>query len=103
MVLDLAPDDLGRMTVTVQVQGDAISVRFQTETPEAARLLAEGERQLAAELARLGMTLAGHDASADRRFARAGGWTRLPDTTKQDSAGMAWPIPVASGRINLLA
>lgn len=103
MVLDLAPDDLGRMTVTLQVQGDAISVRFQTETPEAARLLAEGERQLAAELARLGMTLAGHDASADRRPTQRGGWTRRPEVTVPDGAAMTLAAPAASGRINLLA
>lgn len=104
IVLDLAPEELGRLTISLAVQGDTAFVRFQAETPEAARLLSDSERQLAAELARFGMTLAGHEASADRRqnnerlgqvFGRAGRGADL------DAPGS---VPVADDRlVNLIA
>ncbi|WP_164609291.1 flagellar hook-length control protein FliK [Pseudotabrizicola algicola] len=67
MVLELAPDDLGAMRITLTIEGQAASVRIQTETPEAARLLNEAERQLAQDFERQGVTLASHDAQTGRR------------------------------------
>jgi len=102
MVLDIAPEELGRLVISLSVQGDTATVRFQAETPEAARLLLDAERQLAAELARFGMTLAGHEATADRR---------PPDTRAGQGAGQggdasdppaATPVP-ATRLVNLIA
>jgi len=67
MVIDIAPEELGRLTITLTVQGETAIVRFQTETPEAARILADAERHLSAELAKFGMALAGHDATPGRK------------------------------------
>lgn len=104
MVLDIAPEELGRLTISLSIQGEAATVRFQAETPEAVRLLAESERQLASELARFGMTLAGHEASADRQ--QAGRLeeqqTGLSHDDQSFSEASAVP-PVVSGLVNLLA
>jgi flagellar hook-length control protein FliK len=67
ITIELTPEDLGRLVITVTLEGDSASVRFQTETAEAARHLADAERTLVSELARNGLTLAGHEASAERR------------------------------------
>ena len=72
MILDLAPGDLGALRVTLTLEGDMASVRFQTDTPDAARLLSEAERQLSTEFARQGVTLTGHSALADRPGHSAG-------------------------------
>ncbi len=102
MVLDLAPEELGRMTVTLTLQGDAMSVRFQTENPDAARLLQEAERQLASEVQRLGMTLAGHEANTDRRQSSG----RSARHVQREAFTETAPVILAAtqaGRINLIA
>ncbi len=102
MVLNIVPEELGRLIISLSIQGDTVTVRFQAETPEAARLLLDAERHLAVELARFGMTLAGHDATADRR---------QPDTRAWHGAGQGGdpsdppaPMPVPATRlVNLIA
>ena len=104
MVLEITPEELGRLTISVTVQGETALVRFQTETPEAARLLLEAERQLASELARHGMTLAGHDATAERKptqdQAGAGQGRSQSSEDPSDLRSMAMP---QAGLINLIA
>ncbi len=104
MVLDITPEDLGRMTISLSVQGDMATVRILTETPEAARLLLEAERQLANELARFGMSLAGHEASADRHGhgpqGRAG---RGAGSVGADLPDAASPVPLNARLVNLIA
>lgn len=104
MTIDLAPDDLGQLRITIAVEGDSASVRFQTDTPEAARALAEAERQLSAELARHGLTLAAHDAAADRRGTPQQG---VPQGRSGEAPGAAAPTEFAAspvpGLVNLIA
>lgn len=104
MVIDIAPEELGRLTISLTVQGDSAVVRFQTETPEAARILAEAERQLASELARFGMVLAGQEATPDRKH--SGGHTaRQADTPGQsdDQLSAAGKPAVLTTLVNLIA
>lgn len=104
MVLEITPEDLGRLTISVTVQGETALVRFQTETPEAARLLLEAERQLASELARHGMTLAGHDATAERKPAQNQGGAQQGRSKSSEAPSdlRSMPMPQA-GLINLIA
>ena len=67
MTLELAPETLGALRITLTLDGDSASVRIQTETPEAARVLNDAERQIAQDFARQGITLSAHDAQSDRR------------------------------------
>jgi flagellar hook-length control protein FliK len=104
MVLDITPEDLGRMTISLSVQGDSATVRILTETPEAARLLLEAERQLANELARFGMSLAGHEASADRHGGGPQGWAgRGAGPAGADMPDAAIPVPANARLVNLIA
>ncbi len=104
MVLDIAPEELGRLTITLSVQGDTASVRFLAETPEAARLLADAERQLASELARFGMSLAGHETTTDRQQAGTGGGAAgLPDGDGDDMPDLAEVPEPGSRLVNLIA
>lgn len=104
MVIDIAPEELGRLTISLTVQGDTAIVRFQTDTPEAARILADAERQLSSELARFGMTLAGHDATPDRnqsggRAAHHSGQPGMSD----DLPGLSTNPAVAASLVNIIA
>jgi hypothetical protein len=110
MVLELTPEDLGALRVTLTLDGDVAQVRFQTDTPEAARLLAEGERQLSAEFARSGLTLTGHEARSDtagRDAGREGG--ARASSPAQPAPGAETDVtrtplhPVAGGVVNLIA
>jgi hypothetical protein len=104
MVLDIAPDELGKLTISLSVQGDVATVRFQAETPEAARILADAERHLAAELARFGMSLAGHEATSDRRQSGGRGGARKPlGHEPATGAEFAPPRAVPVRLVNLLA
>jgi hypothetical protein len=104
MVLDITPEDLGRMTISLSVQGDMATVRILTETPEAARLLLEAERQLANELARFGMSLAGHEASADRHGPGPQAWAgRGAGSAGADLPDAAIPVPLNARLVNLIA
>jgi flagellar hook-length control protein FliK len=106
LILELTPEDLGRLRVTLTIEGDTASVRFQTETPEAARLLTDAEKQLSAEFARSGVTLTGHEARSDTS---AGGKGTRSDRTAdqtgpQDDAPHADSVPLPrAGVINLIA
>jgi len=109
MILDLAPEDLGRLRVTLTIEGDTATVRFQTETPEAARLLSDAERQLSAEFARGGVTLTGHSAQSDRQNGAPSGQSgqapgsgrNAPDDASDTLSDTA--LPPARGVINLIA
>jgi len=104
MVLDITPEELGRMTISLTVQGESATVRILTETPEAARLLSEAERQLASELARFGMSLAGHEASADRRGSGAqGARGRGAGHSGADIPDPAPSVPGSVRLVNLIA
>ena len=104
MVVDLAPEELGRMRITLTVEGERTTVQFQTDTPEAARLLSQGERQLALDLARGGMNLAGHEANP------GGGWGGRHGRPQSGGAGAdtglpSGPVPAPQHRgiVNLIA
>ena len=105
MVIELAPEELGRLRIVLTLEGDRASVQFQTETDAAARLLSQQERALAVELARNGMNLAGHDAQT------GGGWsaprgtaTRSGAATGGDGGPDAPPSPpLHRGIVNLIA
>lgn len=104
MIVDLAPEELGRMRITLTVEGERTTVQFQTDTPEAARLLSQGERQLALDLARGGMNLAGHEANP------GGGWGGRHGRPQSGGAGAdtglpSGPVPAPQHRgiVNLIA
>lgn len=104
MVIDIAPEELGRLTISLTVQGDTAIVRFQTDTAEAARILADAERHLSSELARFGMTLAGHDATADRK--QSGGRAAHPSDQpglSDDLSGPSANPAVATALVNIIA
>lgn len=65
LVLQLTPEGLGEVQITVTVEGPEAQVSFRTETPEAARVLSQAAPDLAADLARHGMALTGHQARSD--------------------------------------
>ncbi len=67
MTMEISPQELGALRITLTLEGDSASVRIETATPEAARLLNEAERQLSQDFARQGVTLAAHDAQNGRR------------------------------------
>jgi flagellar hook-length control protein FliK len=106
LTLELTPEDLGRLRVTLTIEGDTASVRFQTETPEAARLLSDAERQLSADFARSGVTLTGHEARSDT-FPGGKGPTsdrNADQTGPQDADPDTDPLPLPrAGVINLIA
>ncbi len=104
MIVDLAPEELGPLRITLTVEGERTTVQFQTETPEAARLLSQGERQLALDLARGGMNLAGHEANP------GGGWGGRNGRPQTGGAGLDAGLPSAPvlaphhrGIVNLIA
>jgi hypothetical protein len=107
MVMELSPEALGPLRITLTLEGDTATVRFQTETPEAARLLNEAERQLSTELNRHGLTLGKHDAAT-------GGQSQEQGRHSSQSAGKRHAadepdiqnntrLPIAGGVINLIA
>jgi flagellar hook-length control protein FliK len=81
MTLDLAPQELGALRITLVLEGDRASVSIQTETPEAARVLNEAQRDLAQEFARNGVTLSAHDAQTGGRGTPRPGPALSPDET----------------------
>ncbi|MGP9805030.1 flagellar hook-length control protein FliK [Paracoccus sp. NSM] len=105
MVIELAPEELGRLRIVLTLEGDRASVQFQTETDAAARLLSQQERALAVELARNGMSLAGHDAQT------GGGWSGPRGSATASGAATGGdggpdvppPPPLHRGIVNLIA
>lgn len=104
MTLEMSPEDLGALLITLTLEGDSASVQIQTETPEAARLLADAERNLAQDFARQGVTLSSHDAQAGRRGDQPG---RSPGQSARLSGPDQDSPPAAHmslrGIINLIA
>ena len=106
--LDLTPDNLGRLKITLEVTDGQAQVRFVTETPEAARLIQQGEARLSESLSRNGMSLGGHDTtSRDAQGDRSGG--RSPRGTEmfiersaEQRPGQTGPR-TGSGLVNLMA
>lgn len=106
--LDLTPDNLGRLKITLEVTDGQAQVRFVTETAEAARLIQQGEARLSESLSRNGMSLGGHDAaSRDAQGDRSGG--RSPRGTEMSFERSAEQRPgqtgprTGSGLVNLMA
>lgn len=107
--LELAPEHLGRLKITLEVTDGQAQVRFVTETPEAARLIQQGEARLSESLSRNGLSLGGHDtASRDPQGGdRSGG--RAPRGTEMFFERSADPRPGqtgprgTSGLVNLMA
>lgn len=65
MEIELTPGALGRLRISVTIDGDAARVTILTETPEAAMVLTEAEPQLASEFSRAGVTLEASENRAD--------------------------------------
>lgn len=107
--LELSPEHLGRLKITLEVTDGQAQVRFVTETPEAARLIQQGEARLSESLSRSGLSLGGHDtASRDPQGGdRSGG--RSPRGTEMFFERSADPRPGqtgprgTSGLVNLMA
>lgn len=107
--LELSPEHLGRLKITLEVTDGQAQVRFVTETPEAARLIQQGEARLSESLSRSGLSLGGHDtASRDAQGGdRSGG--RAPRGTEMFFERSADPRPGqtgprgTSGLVNLMA
>jgi len=104
LTLHLSPDDLGELEITVVVEGDLATVSIKTETAEAARMMADSERQLQQEFARNGLTLTQHDSSqADRRPPTPYSASQQTGNTAQNPpAEPAPPLPLR-GLVNLIA
>lgn len=104
MELALNPADLGRIEITLRLDGDRAEVAFRTETPETARLLAEGERRLADELARQGLTLTQHQAQAQGRGRQSGADAPSAPARSEPEAGSVTAAPgPLPGLVNLIA
>lgn len=107
MIMELSPEALGPLRITLTLEGDTATVRFQTETPEAARLLNEAERQLSTEFNRHGLTLGKHDAATSGQSQDQGqqsGQNAGKDhTADEPDIQLNTRLPVAGGVINLIA
>lgn len=62
--LDLSPERLGGLRITLEVIDGQAQVRFVTETPEAARLIQQNEHRLSESLSRAGLSLGGHESAS---------------------------------------
>lgn len=107
MVMELSPEALGPLRITLTLEGDTATVRFQTETPEAARLLNEAERQLSTELNRHGLTLGKHDAATSGQSQdnghQSGRSADKSHAVDEPDIQNNTRLPVAGGVINLIA
>lgn len=103
MTLDLAPQELGALRVTLVLEGDRASVSIQTETPEAARALNEAQRELAQDFARHGVTLSAHDAQTGGRGTPRNGLAPSSDTAGDDPQSDPAGLMPAQGILNLIA
>lgn len=104
--ISLNPETLGHLEITMQIVDGAAQISMTTQTDEAARLLNQQEAKLSEALARSGISLAGHSATADRDAGQARRDGRAPagaatgepaDTPARPATGRA------SGLINILA
>lgn len=104
LVIQLSPGDLGRLQITLTVEGDLATVQIQTETPDAARALSTAEDQLSQDFARHGVQLASHDAQAGHRGDRAPGRSgpQLPGPEHPNTPDQTDPRPLP-GLIDLIA
>lgn len=104
MTMEMSPEELGTLRITLTLEGDTASVQIETATPEAARLLNEAERQLSQDFARQGVTLTSHDAQTGRRGDTG---TRAPDqpapTGDEDPSSNPVVLLRPQGTINLIA
>lgn len=62
--LDLTPEHLGKLRITLEILDGQAQVRFLAETPEAARLIQQSEHRLSESLSRAGLSLGGQDSSS---------------------------------------
>lgn len=62
--LDLSPERLGGLKITLEISDGQAQVRFVTETPEAARLIQQNEHRLSESLSRAGLSLGGHESAS---------------------------------------
>jgi flagellar hook-length control protein FliK len=109
--LDLSPERLGGLKITLEITDGQAQVRFVTETPEAARLIQQNEHRLSESLSRAGLSLGGHESASrdakQQQGDRSGrGAPRGVDIAVQRPAK---PRPgmisgrVGSGLVNLIA
>ena len=109
--LDLSPERLGGLKITLEITDGQAQVRFVTETPEAARLIQQNEHRLSESLSRAGLSLGGHESASrdaqQQQGDRSGrGAPRGVDIAVQRPAE---PRPgmisgrVGSGLVNLIA
>lgn len=62
--LELRPDRLGALKITLEIVDGQAQVRFVTETPDAARLIQQNEHRLSESLSRAGLGLGGHESTS---------------------------------------
>jgi flagellar hook-length control protein FliK len=105
--LDLTPEKLGHLKITLDLSSGEAQVRFVTETPEAARLIQQNEHRLTEALARAGLSLGGHettsrDPQGDRSGRGSGGGGFVFERAAEAATGRV-PGAVPSGIVNLIA
>lgn len=62
--LDLTPEHLGKLRISLEMVDGRAQIRFITETPEAARLIQQSEHRLSESLSRAGLSLGAQDSSS---------------------------------------
>jgi flagellar hook-length control protein FliK len=87
LTLTLTPERLGTLQIRLEMQDGLTHVHIVTETPEAARALAEGQQRLAEALTRAGL-------EPGSQSAQSGGTGRDPGHSGQPAPGIpAGPQP----------
>lgn len=105
--MELSPDNLGNLKITLDMSTGEAQVRFVTETPEAARLIQQNEHRLSEALSRAGLSLGGQettsrDPQGDRSGRGSGGGGFVFERAAEAAPGRA-PGAVPSGSVNLIA
>ena len=102
--LTLAPENLGRVHIRLELQEGAAQVFFTTETSEAAKLLAANESHLSELFSRAGLTLAGQDTMREGTARNASPHQQATPRQRQPSQNNPTPSHhPQTGIINLVA
>lgn len=106
----LTPENLGQLRIRLEVVDGAAQVTILTETSDAARLFQQNEAKLGELLARSGLNLTDHNATADRGDKRGDQGAQAGDRDPRNAAGMAdadiltpTKTKVDRGLVNLMA
>jgi flagellar hook-length control protein FliK len=70
--IQLTPETLGRLKITMEMRDGQAMVSVVTDNPEAARLFNDNQSRLADVMAKAGLTLASHDAGTGAQSGGSG-------------------------------